>query len=82
MGLSRVGQSVYCLATGWTTARSRFDPRQRRKDFPSSLCVQTSSGAHSDSCTIGTGGPFPETKLRPWRDPVHSPPSSAEIVNE
>jgi hypothetical protein len=29
--VSRVAQSVQCLATGWT----RFDPRQRRKDFSS-----------------------------------------------
>jgi hypothetical protein len=29
------------------------------KDFSSSLCVQTGSGAHPASCTTGTGGPFP-----------------------
>jgi hypothetical protein len=29
------------------------------KDFSSSLCVQTGSGAHPASCTMGTGGPFP-----------------------
>jgi hypothetical protein len=27
--------------------------------FSSSLCVQTGSGAHPASCTMGTGGPFP-----------------------
>jgi hypothetical protein len=32
------------------------------KDFSSSLCVQTGSGAHSTSCTMGTGGPFPGGK--------------------
>jgi predicted CopG family antitoxin len=26
------------------------------KDFSSSLCVQTGSGAHPASCTVGTGG--------------------------
>jgi hypothetical protein len=26
------------------------------KDFSSILCVQTGSGAHPDSCTMGTGG--------------------------
>jgi hypothetical protein len=31
------------------------------KDFSSSLCVQTGSGAHPASCTMGTGGPFPES---------------------
>jgi hypothetical protein len=29
------------------------------KDFYSNLCVQTGSGAHLASCTMGTGGPFP-----------------------
>jgi hypothetical protein len=32
------------------------------KDFSSSLCVQTGSGAYPASCTIGTGDPFPGGK--------------------
>jgi hypothetical protein len=32
------------------------------KDFSSNLCVQTGSGAHPASCTMGTGGPFPGDK--------------------
>jgi hypothetical protein len=32
------------------------------KDFSSSVCVQTGSGAHPASCTMGTGGPFPGGK--------------------
>jgi hypothetical protein len=32
------------------------------KDFSSSLCVQTGSGAHPASCPMGTGGPFPGGK--------------------
>jgi hypothetical protein len=28
------------------------------KDFSSNLCVQTGSGAHPASCTMGIGGPF------------------------
>jgi hypothetical protein len=32
------------------------------KGFSSSLCVQTGSGAHPVSCTMGTGGPFPGGK--------------------
>jgi hypothetical protein len=52
------------------------------KDFSSILCVQTGSGAHPDSCKMGTGGPFPGGKARPGRDADHSPPSSAEVVNE
>jgi hypothetical protein len=46
------------------------------KDFSSSLCVQTGSGAHPASCTMGTGGPFP------GRDADHSLPSCAEVKNE
>jgi hypothetical protein len=80
--VNRVAQSVYCLATGWTAGLSRFDSRQRRKDFSSSLCVQTGSGAHPASCTMGIGGPIPGAKARPGRDADHSPPSSAEIENE
>jgi hypothetical protein len=51
------------------------------KDFSSNLCVQTGSGAHPASCTMGTGGPFPGAKARPGRDANHLPPSSAEVVN-
>jgi hypothetical protein len=32
------------------------------KYFPSSLCVQTGSGVHPASCTMGTGGHFPGAK--------------------
>jgi hypothetical protein len=52
------------------------------KEFSSSLCVQTGSGAHPASCPMGTGGPFPGGKARPGRDADHSPLSSAEVVNE
>jgi hypothetical protein len=52
------------------------------KDFSSSFCVQTGSGAHPASCTMGTGGPFPGGKARPGRDADYSPPYSAEVVNE
>jgi hypothetical protein len=52
------------------------------EDFFSSLCVQTGSGAHLASCTVGTGGPFPVAKAQPGCDADNSPPSSAEIVNE
>jgi hypothetical protein len=52
------------------------------KDFSSSLCVQTGSGAHPASCPVGTGGPFSGAKALPGRDVDHSAPSSAEIENE
>jgi hypothetical protein len=56
-------------------------PAQAR-DFSSNLCVQTGSGAHPASCTMGTGGPSSGVKARPGRDADHSPPSSAKVVNE
>jgi hypothetical protein len=52
------------------------------KDFSSILCVQTGSGAHPASCTMGTGGPFPGGKAQPGRDADHSPPSSAEVMKK
>jgi hypothetical protein len=52
------------------------------KDFSSSLCVQTGSGAHPAFCPMGTGGPFAGGKARPGRDADHSPLSSVEVVNE
>jgi hypothetical protein len=68
----------------------------RVKDFFSNLCVQTGSGAHPASCTMGTEGHFSGGKARPGRDFDHSlhpaprprsdaeysPLSSAEVVNE
>jgi hypothetical protein len=45
------------------------------KNFSSSLCVQTGSGAHPASCTMGTGVPFPGGKTRPGR-------KAAEVRNE
>jgi hypothetical protein len=70
------------MATDWTTGRSRFGPRQGKKDFSSSLCVQIGSGVHPASCLIGTEGPFPGGNARPGRDADHSPPFSAEVVIE
>jgi hypothetical protein len=52
------------------------------KDFSSNLCVQTGSGAHSASHTVGTVGSFPGGKARPGGDADHSPPSNAEVKKE
>jgi hypothetical protein len=74
-----VAQSVWWLTTDWTTGvRSPTGA----EDFSSSPCVQTASGAHPASCTVGTGGLFPGSKARPERETDHSPPSSAEVKNE
>jgi hypothetical protein len=36
--------------------------RTKVEDFSSNLCVQTGSGAHPASCTVGAGGSFPGVK--------------------
>jgi hypothetical protein len=50
-------------------------------NFSSNICVQTGSGAHTSSSTMGTWGPFTGGKARPGRDADHSPPSSVEVKN-
>jgi hypothetical protein len=53
---SPAAQSVQCLITDWTAGvRSPTEA----EDVSSNLCVQTGSGAHPASCTMGTGGSFP-----------------------
>jgi hypothetical protein len=60
--MSRVAQSVQCLTTDWTAGvRSPTEA----EDFSSNLCVQTGSGAHPASFTMGTGGFSPGGKARP-----------------
>jgi hypothetical protein len=59
---SRVPQSIQCLATDWTTGRSRFDPRQRQEEVSSNQCIQTGSGSNPISCTMGTGVLSPVAK--------------------
>jgi hypothetical protein len=77
--MSPVAQSVQCLTTDWTAGVRSPTGAQ---DFSSTLCVQTGSGAHPASYTMGTGGSFPRGKARPGRDADHSPPSSAEVKKE
>jgi hypothetical protein len=74
-----VAQAEKCLTTSWTIG-VRFPTGA--EDFSSSLCVQTGSGAHPHSCTMGTGSPFPGGKARPGRDADHAPQSCAEVKNE
>jgi hypothetical protein len=80
--------SIVCIACFFLESRSSgsivpgygLDDRGDRgsvpdkgKEFSSSLCVQTGSGAHPASCTMGTGGPFPRGKTRPESDADNSP---------
>jgi hypothetical protein len=52
------------------------------EEFSSIFCVQAGSGAHPASCTVGTEYPFSGAKARPGRDADHTPPSSAELMND
>jgi hypothetical protein len=74
--ISRLAQSVQCLTTDRTAGvRSPTEA----EDFSSNPCVQTGSGAHPASCTMGTGGSLSGGKARPGRDADHSPTSSAKV---
>jgi hypothetical protein len=79
---ARVARSVECLNMNWTTGWSGSDPRQSRREFSSSLCVQTGSGVCPASYPMGTRGPFPGAKVRPGHNANHSPPSTAKAKNE
>jgi hypothetical protein len=69
-----------CLsATGWTTEGSEFESRMGQ-EFSLLQVVQTGSGVHPTSYTMGTGGSFLGVK-RPGSDAHHSPPTSAEVRN-
>jgi hypothetical protein len=52
------------------------------KEFSSILCVQTGSGAHPASCTVGTGAPFLGAKRGRGVTLTTHPPSSVKVVNE
>jgi hypothetical protein len=51
--VSGVPQSVQCLVMDWMTGVRSLTEAE---DFSSNLCIQTGSGAHPASCTMGTGG--------------------------
>jgi hypothetical protein len=55
---ARIAQSVWGVATGWTTKESEFES-QWGQEFSLLHVVQTSSGAHLASCPMGTGVLFP-----------------------
>jgi hypothetical protein len=56
-----------------------FDLRQGQEGFFPRLCVETDSGAHPASYTVGS---FPGGKALPGREADHSPLSSAEFMTE
>jgi hypothetical protein len=70
--------SVYSagLRDGWSGVRF---PIRVRNFYPRHSCVQTGSGAHPHSYTMGTRGSL--GAKRPGREADHLPPSSAEVKN-
>jgi hypothetical protein len=75
-----LASSVYCSVC--VRCLNNNNNNNNNNNFSFILCVQTGSGAHPASCTMGTGGPSLGGKAQPGRDADHSPPSSAEVVNE
>jgi hypothetical protein len=62
LGRSRVSSGSIVSDYGLDDRAIGVRSQAEAKDFSSSLCVQTGSGAHPASCTMGTGGPFPGGK--------------------
>jgi hypothetical protein len=77
--MSQAAQSVQCLNMDWATGVQSF---AEAKDFSSSLCVQTGSGAHPASCAVGTEGPFLGGKAWLGHDGDYSLLSSAKYKKE
>ena len=69
--------SSVSIATELRAGRTGIESRWGR-DFPP---VQTDPGDHPASCKMGTGS-FPGGKVRPGRAADHSPPSSADVMEE
>jgi hypothetical protein len=77
------GSSVSIVSGyGMENQAIKFRSLAERKDFSSSLCVQTSCGAYQASYPMGTGDPFPGAKAWLGRNADHSPPSSTKVKNE
>jgi hypothetical protein len=70
------------LITGWTTGRSGFDSRQGQRIFPLTSVSRPALGSTQPPVKWISGVLSPGVKARPGRDADHSPPSSAEVVNE
>jgi hypothetical protein len=57
-------------------------PAEAKRIFPVASVSRPDLGPLAASCPMGTGGPFLGDKARPGRDADHSPPSSADVMNE
>jgi hypothetical protein len=75
------GSSVN-IVSGYGMGNQGSIPSRGKRIFFCSLSVQTGSGAHPATCTVGTGGPFLGAETRPGCDADHSLLSSAKVENE
>jgi hypothetical protein len=73
---------LLCHAKGWTTGRSGFDPRQGQRIFPLTSVSRPTLRPTQPPVQWVPGVLSPGVKARPGRDADHSPPFSAEVVNE
>jgi hypothetical protein len=69
---------IFLLTTGYGLDDAAVGVPSLCKAFSLLHVVQTGSGAHPTSYTMGTGGFSPGLK-RPGREANHSPPTSAEL---
>jgi hypothetical protein len=72
---SRLHRPMSRVSSGSIVSDYGLDDREIGVRYPAGtnvfFFVQTGSGAHPDSCTMGPGGPFPRAKARPGRDADH-----------
>jgi hypothetical protein len=78
--MSRVAQSVQCLATGWKTGRSKFDPRREQSIFPVASVSRPALGSTQPPVQWVSGVLSPG--LKSGRGVTHSLLSSPEVENE
>jgi hypothetical protein len=57
-----LAQAIWCLATGWTTGRSGFDPRRGQRIFPLTSVSRPALGPNQPPVQWVQGGPFPGAK--------------------
>jgi hypothetical protein len=72
---------VSWLRTGRPGYRGSI-PGRGKKIFPVTSCLQTGSGAHPASCTMGTRSSLAGSKSRLGSDADHSPTTNADVKNE
>jgi hypothetical protein len=79
---SRVSSGSIVSDYGLDDRAIGFDPRQGQRIFPLAFVSRPALGHTQPPFQWVPGVLSPGVKARPGRDADHSPPSSAEVVNE